>query len=1813
MKVFALLFLVGCAFATQSEWRWESGKQHVYEYSGRLLTAIPKLASHYSGIGINATVLVDVLSQNRLQLSVEQPRFARINERLEARLNSNDGPDGANWREVFLPEMAEVDEDLKRILEQPIVFELARGEIREAKISREEPEWSVNFKKALALLFQAKVDTSSWMGEENQINANNDNYWMTKEEGIDGICEVTYQVNEIPKYMIRDRPEYVINHESCPEQKYYSIVKTKNVDNCERRASFNSFKPGSIRCNGPNCEAMWARTSMTRVIACGSRGNLVIQTIVNQGELNQNLLGVKTERFVSGNLQYLRLKEIKSASPKPHPQDLTELKSMMYEYSYRSYQNDQQQREEERGQERITRHVAQDPEQLAKALPKSKLTGQKNVPKAKIIEEVKRILQSLMTELENPGEEDLVKKQVTMKILSVSRGLTMLTKSKIKAIYREMKAKASSSSRRQEESFKSLFFDTVLMSGSQEAVFFLKDQIQSGEVNTVEIISLLMWMPNALMFPTEEVLEAVFEITKAPKVESCPFTKATAIMSLTTIVKKACLSKERDLSYPTWVFGKFCSPESRFVREKFLPYLTQELESSQSWAKRNEIIVALGMLPHEQVIGKLVPFLEGRIQTQEPVPRLTRLLALWSLATSGDVQPQVVEPIFFAIFSNPAEATEMRISAFNALLKMNPSVAVFHKIVAKTWTEEDQEVLKVVNIALATLAQERKNEQLRPLDLMDLSMKARMVFPLIKKVRGIYPTSAVIYTSDHLSKLGVGYEGLTSWIASNSSFVPVEMYSEITYYLSQFKFRPIAAGLRLQGAENLLNKAAQILTPLKPGQNAEEQEREFARKVQENLHSEWRKVIEKLGINARNSDNKISGSFFLNIMESTPLFMNFEHLTTQTLKEQAEKLMRSPNQIKEILSEEKPFSCVSALDMANYEAVLPTDMGFPLLIEVHMPVILSLQGKMRFELSLNKPSMIVDTKVFYTSQYSGMIGTTIPFTKEYAVTAVDETIVYNVPATISAQLDLPNQHVRLAFKINENSRKAIDMAHYHIHPYTAIQKIDDLTPVTLVQSKKLIRSEDELKERSMTFGEYLGLHFTSKISTESRYLDFKSAMERLQNFNYNPINMVRFSWVFFGLDAEARPSIRRHEYSLRFDPSQSSTKELAMDLKVGYASKDQPQEPVHYKKIRIASRQEQEQENRLIPLTVESEQVESKNLHPQRQHKIAEALRALNDVERAQAITFKYTTTLMGSRPRSWSYSATLVTGQAEKSAEKKVDLKWNIELESEETRNKIVIKGNTQAPILPIWNVQEIRSSLVDFRYFNTIEWIANGAKEWSIDVHGNAKVSHEQKEHSRVSQAAKQCQRQHERKQVGQPAILARLSEACEAQRQQARTLDEVDFTIKYNNVPRKIESYESTLVSTLKTWLWTYMKVDKEHMSNNGQNNLQLAPVLVRLQFHRETPSFDLVISRAEEKIVFQKVRLARPFAGWFPLKAGINNIKELARQVTGQAVYPTCKVEGQTLRTFDNKSMPFHIDYCFHLLSGDCSSAHKFSVLTRVMRPGNRRELQVFLGRSMLVLTPAEKPSMHSPFPSMKVTVEGEEQILLPNKWIELRSPETRQELGQIVKSQDNVIRLRAPKYDVEVIFNGDDISIETSESMKGSLCGLCGNFNRQRQDEIQGPNKCMYSRPEVEAAAYRVNNSPAGCQQEKPLSASVEQRLERENQQCLRERQIPTKISKSLRTQNGQCTVLKHVIVKRPNQVCISMKAVTQCSPGCQASHAELLNKKIPFTCLAEDRVAEHYVKKANRGQRMSELEARPLAFEIEVPQPRSCVRASNEL
>ncbi len=111
------------------------------------------------------------------------------------------------------------------------------------------------------------------------------------------------------------------------------------------------------------------------------------------------------------------------------------------------------------------------------------------------------------------------------------------------------------------------------------------------------------------------------------RTNECPFLKNFAIMSFTTLLEKSCLSRNRATTYPTWTWGKFCQPDSPILMQKWVPFLFRELKQSQSWSQKNEILVALGMLPQKEIIGKLIPYIEGRNPDgSEPVPQVNKVL-----------------------------------------------------------------------------------------------------------------------------------------------------------------------------------------------------------------------------------------------------------------------------------------------------------------------------------------------------------------------------------------------------------------------------------------------------------------------------------------------------------------------------------------------------------------------------------------------------------------------------------------------------------------------------------------------------------------------------------------------------------------------------------------------------------------------------------------------------------------------------------------------------------------------------------------------------------------------------------------------------------------------------------------------------------------------------------------------------------------------------------------------------------------------------------------------------------------------------------
>merc|ERR1711983_519631 len=122
-----------------------------------------------------------------------------------------------------------------------------------------------------------------------------------------------------------------------------------------------------------------------------------------------------------------------------------------------------------------------------------------------------------------------------------------------------------------------------------------------------------------------------------------------------------------------------------------------------------------------------------------------------------------------------------------------------------------------------------------------------------------------------------------------------------------------------------------------------------------------------------------------------------------------------------------------------------------------------------------------------------------------------------------------------------------------------------------------------------------------------------------------------------------------------------------------------------------------------------------------RQEMVKKMIEKLQIDSEGKALTVTVSTILKGSRPRTFSYTGTVGTGQSGMTS------KWDVELMSEQTSKKICVRGDIRIPPYSIWKLNDIRSEDPVFRFHNTVGY--GSECESKVQIVGYAKTSERQK----------------------------------------------------------------------------------------------------------------------------------------------------------------------------------------------------------------------------------------------------------------------------------------------------------------------------------------------------------------------------------------------------------------------------------------------------------------------------------------------------
>ncbi|NXX36880.1 VIT1 protein, partial [Nicator chloris] len=212
-----------------------------------------------------------------------------------------------------------------------------------------------------------------------------------------------------------------------------------------------------------------------------------------------------------------------------------------------------------------------------------------------------------------------------------------------------------------------------------------------------------------------------------------------------------------------------------------------------------------------------------------------------------------------------------------------------------------------------------------------------------------------------------------------------------------------------------------------------------------------------------------------------------------------------------------------------------------------------------------------------------------------------------------------------------------------------------------------------------------------------------------------------------------------------------------------------------------------------------------------------------------------------------------------------------------------------------------------------------------------------------------------------------------------------------------------------------------------------------------------TFDAVIKIPKVTLYYQGFRLP------FTLPLGPSPAYE-TRDITAWNLFPaiasqiaqedqsTCEIRERGFKTFDRVSHSYSFNKsCNLVVVQDCTEHPKFIITTRKVDPPSfSREVHINTTSANITICPASNSSL--------LVACNEEQVLSHSGGSEFEKDNVK------IYKNGETITVEVPALGLEkVTFDGVNLKVTVASWMRGKTCGVCGNNDREKANELLMPN------------------------------------------------------------------------------------------------------------------------------------------------------------
>jgi len=205
-------------------------------------------------------------------------------------------------------------------------------------------------------------------------------------------------------------------------------------------------------------------------------------------------------------------------------------------------------------------------------------------------------------------------------------------------------------------------------------------------------------------------------------------------------------------------------------------------------------------------------------------------------------------------------------------------------------------------------------------------------------------------------------------------------------------------------------------------------------------------------------------------------------------------------------------------------------------------------------------------------------------------------------------------------------------------------------------------------------------------------------------------------------------------------------------------------------------------------------------------------------------------------------------------------------------------------------------------------------------------------------------------------------------------------------------------------------------------------------------KENPTVDIHWHGSQGEEHFHNVELAS-LPGPLRIKPVFSRFSPFFYEAFKAGIFGYCVNTPTSVLTFDNFTYPATLSECPTLMAADCDDKPRFAVLSRKIST-DQVAVTIHVGAHKIDISSLDK-----------AVVDGKEVPITDSVYVD----DDEEKLFKFVKVNPTYVAVFAEKLSLYVGYTGDYVSVTAGSRYRATSCGLCGNFDSNKHNDLQNPD------------------------------------------------------------------------------------------------------------------------------------------------------------